>query len=426
MRDLSYVNLNYEPSKDELIAEYYVEPAKGYSLKIAAANIAAESSIGTWTTIKTMNDRIAEKLKPHVYSINQRKKIVKIAYAPELFEMGNISQIFSSIAGNVFGMKLLNNLRLEDVRVPEKSLSKFPGPKYGINGVRKITKVKKRPLIGTIVKPKVGLTSAQHAKVAYESWVGGLDIVKDDENLSSLTFNRFKSRMEHVLKLRDKAERETGDKKIYIPNITSESLKMLERAKIVDQFGGEYVMVDILTSGWAGLQTVRNNVGKVIHAHRAMHAALTRNPKHGISMLTLAKFARLAGVDQLHIGTVVGKMHGGKHEVMGIRDEIEKSMVTENGHVLEENWKNIKPAFAVASGGLHPGLIPNVMKYLGNNIIMQFGGGCHGHPEGTRKGAVAIKQALESTIEGTDLREYAKTHKELASAIKKWGFSSPK
>jgi len=425
MRDLSYIDLNYEPSKDELIAEYYVEPAKGYSLKIAAANIASESSIGTWTTIKTMNDRIAEKLKPHVYSINPRQKTIKIAYAPELFEMGNIPQMFSSIAGNVFGMKLLNNLRLQDVRVPEKSMSKFPGPKFGIDGVRKITKIKKRPLIGTIVKPKVGLTSAQHAKVAYDSWVGGLDIVKDDENLSSLTFNSFKNRMKQVLKLRDKAEKETGNKKMYMPNITAESLEMLKRAKIVDQFGGEYVMVDILTSGWSGLQTVRNNVGKVIHAHRAMHAAITRNPRHGISMLTLAKFARLAGVDQLHIGTVVGKMHGGKREVINLHGEIEDSMITENGHILEENWKNIKPAFAVASGGLHPGLIPNVMKYLGNNIIMQFGGGCHGHPEGTRKGAAAIKQALEATMEKTSLTEYAKTHKELAGAIKKWGFSSP-
>ncbi len=422
MLKLNYIDLKYRPTDNDLVAEYYVEPAKGYSLNQAAENIASESSIGTWTTISTMNKTIARRLKPKVFSVSRKTNIIKIAYSSELFEMGNIPQIFSSIAGNVFGMKLLDNLRLLDVKIPKNSLKSFKGPRYGIKGVRRITKIKKRPLIGTIVKPKVGLTSQQHAKVAYESWRGGLDLVKDDENLTSLSFNQFKKRMQLVLKYRDKAEDETGERKMYMPNITSETLEMLKRAKIVDQFGGEYVMVDILTAGWSGLQTVRNNVPKIIHAHRAMHAAITRNPKHGISMLTLAKFARLAGVDQLHIGTVVGKMHGNKREVLGIHDEIENPLIKKHGHVLEEEWSSIKPVFAVASGGLHPALLPKVVKILGNNIIMQFGGGCHGHPDGTRAGASAIKQALEATMDGISLKDYSKTHRELKKALDKWGY----
>lgn len=417
MKIETYIDQKYQPDKNELVAEYYVESDLG--LKKAANHLAAESSIGTWTEISTMNPRVAKSLRPTVFDINSRKRIVKIAYPNELFEPGNMPQIWSSIAGNIFGMKVVQNLRLLDIGFPKKMVDSFKGPRFGIHGIRKLTKTGKRPLVGTIVKPKVGLSESQHAKVAYEAWRGGLDVVKDDENLSSMSFDKFRRRMAETFRLRDKAEQETGEKKIYMPNITAETLEMLRRADIVNEYGGEYVMVDILTCGWSGLQTVRNNVKKVIHAHRAMHAAVTRNPRHGISMMTIAKTARLIGVDQLHVGTAaVGKMNEVGHECYEIEQEIENQNIKAHADVLAQKWYTKKPVFAVASGGLHPGSIPKVMEKMGTDIIMQFGGGCHGHPEGTYKGAVAIRQALALSMKNKSLR--TKGNPELATALKKF------
>jgi ribulose-bisphosphate carboxylase large chain len=402
---LDYINLKYKPKRKDLVCEFYVEP-NGVSFEEAAENIAAESSIGTWTTISTMNEKIAHKLKPNVFYLNEKENIIKIAYPEELFEPGNMPQILSSIAGNIYGMKILKNLRLEDITFTKKLRESFPGPKFGIKGIRKLLKEKKRPLMGTIVKPKVGLDEKQHADVAYEAWVGGLDIVKDDENLSSMSFNNFYERVRQTLKARDMAEVKTGHKKIYMPNVTSETNEMLKRAKFVKQHGGEYVMIDILTAGWSALQTLRDsNLGLVIHAHRAGHAALTRNHQHGISMLAIAKIARLIGVDQLHIGTAVGKMEGAALEVEAIENEVESNFIHENKkqHILEQRWGTIKPVFAVCSGGLHPGMTSELINLMGKNIIAQYGGGCHGHPDGTRAGAKAIKQSVEAVMKGKSL-----------------------
>ncbi len=426
---LNYINLKYKPKNTEVLLEYYVDPAKGYTLDYCAEQIAAESSIGTWASISTMNKSIAKKLKPNVYYINKKSKIIKIAYPQSLFEKGNMPQILSSIAGNIFGMKMLKNLRLEDIEFPKNLIASFKGPRYGIAGIRQLTRVKDRPLIGTIVKPKVGLSEKQHARVAYEAWVGGLDVVKDDENLTSMTFNSFKKRIAETVKMKKLAEQKTGEKKIYMPNVTAETFEMLKRADYVKKKGNEYVMIDVLTAGFAAVQTLRNHTNLVIHAHRAMHAALTKNSKHGISMLCLAKLYRLIGVDQIHIGTAgVGKMDGSKNEIVLIEDEMEDLYVSQQDKekILEQKWYNIKPTLAVASGGLSPLSLPAVMKAMGNNIVMQFGGGCHGHPQGTLKGAIAIRQALDATMKDISLEVYAKDHIELRQAIKKWGKPSKK
>ncbi|MCD6575845.1 MAG: type III ribulose-bisphosphate carboxylase [Nanoarchaeota archaeon] len=419
---LHYINLGYKPKKDELIAVYKFKPRKGVGKKEAAGAIAAESSTGTWTTLSTMTLKRMTKIGAKVYKMYG--DYAEIAYPLDLFELGNMPEILSSIAGNIFGMKEVDTIRLVDVKWPTKLKNSFKGPQFGIKGVRKLLGVKKRPLVGTIVKPKLGLTSKEHAKVAYEAWVGGLDIVKDDENLTSQPFNKFKKRVEETLKLKWKAEKETGERKMYMANVTAETREMLKRAKFLKDMGNEYAMVDILTVGFAGLQTLRDEMDKlklVLHGHRAMHAALTRNPNHGISMSVLAEISRLIGTDQLHVGTAVGKMEGKKKDIIYIVDDVEGKFIRKRGHMLAENWGKIKPMFAVCSGGLHPGLVPPLVKMFGEDIIIQAGGGVHGHPRGTRKGATAMRQAVDATLRGVPLREYAKTHKELKEAIEKWG-----
>ena len=177
-----YVNLDYKPNENDLIAMYYVEQSSECEdLKQACEEIAKESSIGTWTEIATLSADIAEKLKPSAFYIDANNNIVKIAYTEQLFEAGNLPQILSAIAGNIFGMKALDHLRLLDISFPKSIVSVYRGPKFGIEGIRKLVKVENRPLLGTIVKPKVGLNEVEHANVCGQAWSGGLDVVKDDE-----------------------------------------------------------------------------------------------------------------------------------------------------------------------------------------------------------------------------------------------------
>ena len=405
LKYIDFVDLKYKPAETDLICTFYVEP-EGISLKEAAGGVAAESSIGTWTELTTTEPYMA-KLAACVFSMEGN--LAKIAYPIELFEQGNMPNILSSVAGNVFGLKALKNLRLNDIELPAKLVKGFKGPKFGIQGVRSLLKVPERPLVGTIIKPKLGLKTKDHAKVAYEAWAGGCDVVKDDENLSSQQFNPFEERIVKTLEGRDKAEEETGERKVYMANITAETETMLKRAEYVLDHGGRYVMVDILTCGWSALQTLRDqNFKLVIHAHRAGHAAFTKNPKHGIDMRAVAKVARVIGVDQLHVGTIVGKMSETKTEVL------------ENIDALKTEMAGLKPVLPVASGGLHPKLVPALMKYFGRDFVIQAGGGIHGHPDGTFAGATAMRQAVDATLQGKTLEAYAETHKELKIALDLW------
>ncbi|MBI5347092.1 MAG: ribulose-bisphosphate carboxylase large subunit, partial [Candidatus Aenigmarchaeota archaeon] len=272
-----YINYGYKP-KNDIVCTFYLEPAK----KEVMAGIAAESSIGTWTDVPKTKRRLAAK----VYHWKKKGSgvMVKIAYPADLFEHGNVPQLLSSVAGNIFGMKKVRNLRLEDIEFPKSYLSSFKGPKFGIDEIRRKLKIKNRPVVGTIVKPKLGLSSEEHAEAAYEAWVGGLDIVKEDENLTSQKFNIFEKRVILTMKAKKKAEKETGEKKVYLPNVTAETNEMLKRISFVENHGGNYIMLDMFTIGFSALQTVRNETQLPIHAHRAMHAAMTKG-KNGVSML---------------------------------------------------------------------------------------------------------------------------------------------
>jgi len=406
LRYIDFVDLNYTPKETDVICTFHIEPA-GISMKEAAGGVAAESSVGTWTELTTVKPYV-DRLAACVFDIDGG--LAKIAYPLELFELGNMPNILSSVAGNVFGLRALENLRLKDIDFPSKLVRSFKGPKFGIEGIRRLLKVYDRPLVGTIIKPKLGLKTADHAKVAYEAWVGGCDIVKDDENLGSQSFNPFDERVLKTLEARDRAQRKTGEKKVYMVNITAETGQMLKRAEFVLGHGGEYVMVDILTCGFAALQTLRDQGFKlVIHAHRAGHAAFTKSPKHGISMKVIAKVARMIGVDQLHVGTVVGKM-------FETRDE-----VRENCEALKTEMSGLKPVLPVASGGLHPGLVPSLMEFFGKDFVIQAGGGIHGHSDGTVAGAKAMRQAVDAALEGVPLKEYARAHVELETALRIWG-----
>jgi ribulose-bisphosphate carboxylase large chain len=417
-KNLPYLDLGGAPHEDDLCCRFHLE-ASTISLEEAANAIAAESSIGTWTDVGALTPELQQRLRARV--ISMEGNTVEVAYPAVLFEAGNMAQVYSSVAGNIFGMKEVAALRLEAVRFPPELVKTFPGPAKGLRGIREALGVKGRPIVGTIVKPKIGLPPKEQARVLYEAMAGGCDVVKDDENLTSQPFCPFEERLRACLDAAKRAEDETGEAKGYIPNVTAPTETMLRRAGLVAHLGGRFAMVDLITAGWSGVQSLRNaELGLILHGHRAMHAAFTRNPAHGIAMAVLARSARLAGIDQLHVGTAVGKMEGKAREVA--RSASALTAALEPGAGAEgQDWSGVKAAMPIASGGLHPGHVAAVVALFGNDVIMQFGGGIHGHPQGTRAGARAVRQAADAAVAGVPLVEAAKSAPELAAALAKWG-----
>jgi len=424
---MDFVDKGYEPAKDELDALFYFEPAAGISSEEAAGRIASESSTGTWTTLHALPPRMRD-LQATVYEIDGR--YVRIAYPQGLWEEGNAAQLLSGIAGNIFGMKAIKNLRLIDVSLPQGYIRHFKGPHFGMEGIRKMMRIEGRPLTGAVPKPKVGFSAREHAEIGYETWMGGFDFVKDDENLTSTSFNRFEDRVREMTRMRDRAEKATGEEKSAFLNITGETETMKERAKMLADSGWNYAMIDVVVAGTAAVSTLRDycsDLGLAIHAHRAMHAAFDRNRKHGITMQFLAKMMRLIGVSQIHTGTAVGKLTGSKKEARILADVLRERRVKEVRHaLLAQDWGSMKSAFPVSSGGLHPGLVPAVLDIYGTDLVLLVSGGIHGHPKGTRAGAIAAMQAIEAWQDGISLEEKAKSSPELAQALEKWGYYRPK
>jgi ribulose-bisphosphate carboxylase large chain len=424
---MDFVDLDYEPEKDEITCLYYFEPAEGISREEAAGRIASESSTGTWTTLHTLPPRMRD-LQATVFEIDGN--YVKISYPLDLWDEGNAVQLLSGIAGNIFGMKALSNLRLIDATLPAEYIRHFKGPHFGNHGIRNMMKVQGRPLMGAVPKPKIGFSAQEHADIGYETWMGGFDFVKDDENLTSTAFNRFEDRVELMSRMRNKAEQETGEIKSAFINITGDTETMEKRAALLAEYGWNYAMIDVVVAGTAAVMTLRDfcsDLGLAIHAHRAMHAAFDRNPHHGITMQFLAKIMRLVGVSQIHTGTAVGKLAGTRQESAVLADILREKRTREVGRTaLDQDWGHIKTAFPVASGGLHPGLVPDVLDIYGIELVLLVSGGVHGHPDGTRSGARAVMQAVEAWKEGIPLEEKARTAQELAAGLEKWGHYKPK
>ncbi|MDF0590579.1 RuBisCO large subunit C-terminal-like domain-containing protein [Candidatus Methanocrinis natronophilus] len=386
----------------EVIAKYRVET--DLPIEKAAAAIAAEQSTGTWTDVE--REKLASDLSGRV--IKAEGNFAYVAFPEELFEPGNIPQYLSVVAGNLFGLSALKKVRLLDVIFPQSLVSVHKGPRFGIKEARKILGVFDRPLVGTIIKPKVGLRPQETAEVAGQAVRGGLDLIKDDETLTDQSFCPMDERVEAVMAELSKVEDETGKKAFYAVNVTSGAEEILERAEDAIDRGANMVMIDVLTSGFSALEVLSRGVKVPVHVHRTMHGAFTRDRSHGISMVPISRLVRMTGGTNLHTGSYLGKMAADREENDQCRD------------VLRQEWYGLSPVFPVASGGLHPGnLRPNLEGY-GVDCIVQAGGGVHGHPWGTTGGAMAMVQAVEAWGAGIFADEYARSHKELEAALQYW------
>ncbi|OFV68178.1 MAG: ribulose bisophosphate carboxylase [Candidatus Syntrophoarchaeum caldarius] len=381
-------------------------------MKKAARAIAAEESTGTWTDISTTSHEIIAELGAKVIEIDG--DIVRIAYPLADFDPagGGIPQFLSVVAGNLFGLEDLKGVRLEDVRIPEAFAKHFPGPAFGIKGLRKLLDRPDKPFIGTIVKPKIGLPPRKFADYVYEAGMGGLTNSKDDETLVDQDFCPLADRTSAVADALDRVFDEAGNRMIHAINVSSPHDKIIEFAELAMANGARQIMVDVLTCGFDAVRILREDpsINLPIHVHRTMHGALTRNPDHGIAMTVIARLVRLCGGDALHIGTFgVGKMHG---------SDLEDKR---SQNALIEPFGNFKAVVPVCSGGIHPGLIPAIIAIGGYDIQIQAGGGVSGHPGGVREGAKAICEAVDASVKGVALEEYAADHEALRLALEKWG-----
>jgi ribulose-bisphosphate carboxylase large chain len=384
----------------ELIAKYHVET--DLPIEKAAKAIASEQSTGTWTEVRGENNPLAARV------ISAQGTDVVIGFPEELFEPGNIPQYLSVVAGNLFGLGALKKVRLQDIIFPERLMREHKGPRFGIEDARKILGVFDRPLVGTIVKPKVGLDPVGTAEVAAAAVLGGLDLVKDDETLTNQSFCPLIPRLEAVMGRLDKVEKETGKKAFYAVNVTTGADQILERAEAAVDHGANMVMIDVLTAGFSALEVLSRNVNVPIHVHRTMHGAFTRDKAHGISMLAISKLVRMTGGTNLHTGSYMGKM---------ARETLENDLSRD---ALREVWDGLKRVFPVASGGIYPAKVHGNLDGYGVDCIVQAGGGVHGHPDGTTAGAKAMVQAVEAWLKQIPLQEYARDHKELEIALRFW------
>ena len=454
-----YVDLDLPNPKngEYLLSIFHLISGGSLNFLQAAAEVAAESSTGTNFNVKT-ETAFSQKMNALVYKIDQEKNLVWIAYPWRLFDRGgNVQNILTYLVGNVLGMKEVSAIKLLDVWFPPAMLEQYDGPSYTLDDMRKYLNVYDRPILGTIIKPKMGLTSAEYAEAAYDFWVGGGDFVKNDEPQANQDFCPYDKMVKNVKPAMDKAVKETGEKKVHSFNVSAADYDtMLERCELIRNAGfeaGSYAfLIDGITAGWMAVQTLRRKYPDVfIHFHRASHGAYTRpeNPI-GFSVLVLSKFARLAGASGIHTGTAgVGKMKGTPEDDIvaaknilafkgqghffeqewskifeGDKDAIALAQADTARHVIleDDSWRGMKKCCPIISGGLNPTLLKPFIDIMGNiDFITTMGAGCHAHPRGTTAGAKALVQACEAYQKGIDIKDYAKTHKELEEAIEFFG-----
>jgi ribulose-bisphosphate carboxylase large chain len=441
--EMGYYDADYQPKDSDVLCAFRVTPQPGVDAVEAAAAVAGESSTATWTVVWTDRLTAHEHYQAKAYDVQavpgrEGEYIAKIAYDIDLFEEGSIANLTSSIIGNVFGFKALSALRLEDMRIPTPYVKTFQGPPHGIVMEREYLDKFGRPLLGATVKPKLGLSAKNYGRVVYEALKGGLDFTKDDENINSQPFMRWRDRYLYSIEGVNRASASTGEVKGHYMNVTAATMEeMYERAEFAQELGSVIIMMD-LTVGYTAMQSMskwaRRN-GMLLHLHRAGHGTYTRQKNHGVSFRVIAKWCRLLGVDHVHAGTVVGKLEGDPAMIKGYYDTLRLDHVPEDlehGIYFDQDWASLPGVMPVASGGIHAGQMHQLLRYLGEDVVLQFGGGTIGHPMGIAAGATANRVAVEAMIqarnegrdyfqEGPDILEKAaKGCPELNAALQVW------
>jgi len=414
-----------------VLCAYIMKPKAGYGYLETAAHFAAESSTGTNVNVSTTDD-YTRGVDALVYEIDEVAELMKIAYPVELFDF-NITDGKAMIAsfltlsiGNNQGMGDVEYAKMHDFYVPKDYLTKFDGPETTISD---LWRVLDRPetdggfIVGTIIKPKLGLRPQPFATAAYEFWLGG-DFIKNDEPQGNQSFAPMKETIPLVADAMRRAQDETGMAKLFSANITADDhYEMLARGEyILETFGenAEHVafLVDGYVTGPGAVTTARRNFPKqFLHYHRAGHGAVTSpQAKRGYTAYVLSKMSRLQGASGIHTGTMgYGKMEGEAADKI-IAHMLERDHVV--GPYFAQDWYGMKPTTPIISGGMNALRMPGFFENLGHsNLIMTAGGGSYGHIDGPAAGATSLRQAETCWREGADPIAFAQDHREFARAF---------
>jgi len=441
---MGYWDGDYVPKETDILALFRITPQDGVDPIEAGAAVAGESSTATWTVVWTDRLTACDMYRAKCYRVdpvpnNPGQFFAYVAYDLSLFEEGSITNVAASIIGNVFSFKPLKAARLEDMKFPVAYVKTFAGPPTGIVVERERLDKFGRPLLGATTKPKLGLSGRNYGRVVYEGLRGGLDFMKDDENINSQPFMHWRDRFLFVMDAVNKASAATGEVKGHYLNVTAGTMEeMYERADFAKELGSVIIMIDLVI-GYTAIQSMAAWARKndmILHLHRAGNSTYSRQKNHGMNFRVICKWMRMAGVDHIHAGTVVGKLEGDPMMIRGFYDTLldtHTPVQLEKGLFFEQPWASLNKVMPVASGGIHAGQMHQLLTYLGDDVVLQFGGGTIGHPQGIQAGATANRVALEAMVlarnEGRDiwnegpqiLRDAGKWCTPLKQALDTWG-----
>ncbi|MDB5054178.1 MAG: 2,3-diketo-5-methylthiopentyl-phosphate enolase [Bacilli bacterium] len=419
-------------SEERILATYLIETA--FPLSYAAEVMAGEQSTGTFVSVPGETPELKEKYGARVVSIRELEsvdapslpgasipkesngKLYRRAIVVLSFPFHNIgaslSNLMAMVTGNLYELSEFSGLRLLDLELPWAFSNKYHGPQFGIEGTRKLTNVYNRPLIGTIVKPSIGLRTEDYRPMVRDLAEAGIDFIKDDElcanPVSAPLVERVKVVMEEVERVADR----TGKKLMYAFNITGDIDELRRNHDIVARAGGTCVMVSINSIGLNGTEYLRRYSGLPIHGHRNQWGAMTRCPLLGMEFTAYQKLCRLAGVDHLHTNGVNSKFTESNESVIkSVKDCLTPMF---NGY-------SVMPVLSSAqwAGSAHP----TYQAIRSVDVIHLAGGGILAHPDGIEAGVASMKLGWEAAVKGVSLETYAELHPELKIAITKFSKS---
>ncbi|SDG64901.1 ribulose-bisphosphate carboxylase large chain [Dyadobacter soli] len=412
---------------ERITARYYIETP--YAVEKAAAVLAGEQSSGTFVAIpgetEELKNRFAARVEhiEHLDTVSEpaipgavspdglyRRAFVEVSWSEENFGH-NLPTLVSTLQGNLYEITQFTGLKLMDIHFPEAYATNYRGPRFGIDGCRSLTGVATgRPLIGTIIKPSVGLTPAQTAEIVDRLAYAGIDFVKDDELMASTANSRFEDRVDAVMQVINRHADRTGKKVMYAFNISDEMDSMLHKYEYIVKSGGTCAMISLNSVGLAGAKRICDLGELVIHGHRNGWGMLNRHPLLGIEFPAYQKLWRLAGVDQLHVNGIQNKFW-----------ESDDSVVRSIASCLDPTPLD-KPVLPVVSSGQWGGqAFETYRRTQTTDLLYMAGGGIMAHPGGPAAGVAALQQAWEGAVGGLTLEAAARQYPEFGKSVEKFG-----
>lgn len=409
-----------------IVAQYWLET--GDDPWRTAETIAGEQSSGTFLKLAKETPELKERSGARIESlevldvvsspslpggmVSERYTRCLLTLSWPLENMGPcLPTLMSTVAGNLFELRQVSGLRLLSLQLPDAFAKAYLGPAFGIEGTRRMSGVHQGPLIGTIIKPSVGLNPEETAEQVKMLVDGGIDFIKDDELQADGPHCPFEERVTAVMRVVNAAAERTGRQVMVAFNLTGDLDQMRHRHDWVLKHGGTCVMACVQSVGLVGMNALRRHSALPIHGHRAGWGYLSRSPALGWDFAAWQAVWRLVGVDHLHVNGLRNKFSESDDTVIASARAVTRPL-------FQNQAMAAMPVFSSAQTGLQA---HDTFKALGHaDLLCTAGGGIFGHPQGVAAGVAALREAWDAAQAGIDLKAYAATRPALLSALGFW------